>query len=48
MNDGRKTSKAWRIGAIMQGLVLGVLVSVAIVELWTRADDVRLFRYQNF
>ena len=47
-DDAEKHSRARGFGAILQGLVLGVLVSIAIVELWARADDVRLFRYQNF
>ncbi len=45
-NGGR--GRGWRLGAVLQGLILGALVSIAIVELWARADDVRLFRYQNF
>lgn len=47
-DNAEKEKRARRFGAILQGLVLGALVSAAIVELWAQAGDVRLFRYQNF
>lgn len=47
-NGGGKSGGGWRLGAILQGLVLGMLVAAAIVELRSSAGDVRLFRYQNF
>jgi hypothetical protein len=44
-----KSRSAMRlIGAAIQGLLLGALLSVAIVELWATGSDVRLFVYQNF
>lgn len=36
------------LGIVFQGLVLGILLSFAIFELWAQADGVRLFRYQEF
>lgn len=36
------------LGAVTQGLVLGLLVSWAIFELWAKAGGVNLFRYQGF
>lgn len=40
--------KARRIGAVIQGLVLGAFVAVAVVQMWVKSEDVRVFRYQNF
>ncbi len=39
---------AYRAGIIAQGVVLGVLLFLALINLWAEADNVRLFRYQNF
>ena len=36
------------LGAILQGLVLGVLLSLVVVELWTTGADVQLFEYMKF
>ena len=47
-DEPRRTSTARRAGQILQGLVLGLLLSVSVVELWAAADGTRLFRYQNF
>jgi len=43
-------SRRWPfiLGAVIQGLVLGALLSVVVVELWTTAADVQLFEYQKF
>lgn len=50
MNVQRKRGVrgAWLVGAVLQGLILGALLSVAAAELWAQADGVRLFRYQAF
>ena len=52
MNDERPYSTlerfAYFVGATIQGLVLGILVSYAFFELWAIADGVQLFRYQGF
>ncbi len=37
-----------RIGAVLQGLVLGLLLLYAIFVLSDIAEGVRLFRYQGF
>jgi hypothetical protein len=39
---------AARAGAIARGVVLGVLLFAAILELLSTTDAVRLFRYQAF
>jgi hypothetical protein len=39
---------ARRIGAVCQGLILGVLASVALINLFKAANDVQIFRYQGF
>jgi hypothetical protein len=39
---------ARRVGAVCQGLILGVLVSVALINLLKVANDVQIFRYQGF
>ena len=44
---GSKTP-ARHLGALVQGIILGLLVSVAVIELIAISDDVRLFRYQAF
>jgi len=36
------------LGAVLQGLVLGALLSIVVVELWTTGADVQLFEYQKF
>ena len=41
-------SAAFTVGALLRGVILGALVSVAIIEMWAAADGVRVFRYQNF
>lgn len=49
MNSGdHKPGRARNIGAILQGLILGALLAVALVEMWAESGDVRVFRYQNF
>lgn len=45
---GRRLRVARALGIVTQGLVLGLLLSMAIVELATSDADVRLFRYQQF
>jgi len=44
----RKTSKAIVLGRIVQGVVLGVLLTIALSEMATMIGDVRIFRYQGF
>jgi len=39
---------AYYSGIAVQGLVLGLLLTFALVGLWAESDNVRLFRYQNF
>lgn len=36
------------LGRIVQGLILGVLATVALTEIVTAVGDVRIFRYQGF
>ena len=41
--------RSWhRLGAILQGLVLGTLLTWALVNLLTLESGVRIFRYQAF
>ncbi|MCB1749633.1 MAG: hypothetical protein KDK06_20845 [Gammaproteobacteria bacterium] len=51
MSD-RETSaehgRARRIGAVVQGLVLGVLLAVALVQLAVMSTGAAIFRYQGF
>ncbi len=35
-------------GAVVQGLVLGVLLYLAVAMLWVQAGDGRIFQYQGF
>ena len=37
-----------RAGAVLQGLVLGPLVAVAVLNLIRVASDAQIFRYQGF
>lgn len=46
--QGTRRRRGWLVGAVLQGLILGGLLTVAVVELWAQADDVRIFRYQAF
>jgi len=39
---------AYFFGVCLQGLVLGILLIIALSELWATANAVRLFRYQGF
>jgi hypothetical protein len=39
---------AWRLGAALQGIVLGVLLVMAIVQLLQVNTGAHLFRYQGF
>ena len=41
-------NKAKRWGAVVQGLVLGALLFVALLTLAEMHDAARLFRYQGF
>lgn len=43
-----RTPLARRIGAVLQGLLLGALVSVAILNLIEAASGAQIFRYQGF
>ena len=47
MSEG-KTSRWRTLGAVAQGLILGVLLLLALSEMVSIASDVRLFRYQAF
>lgn len=44
----RSVSRFFVLGAVLQGIVLGALLSVAVVELWTTGSDVQLFQYQKY
>jgi hypothetical protein len=44
----RRTDPVKLAGAICQGLVLGLLASVALINLFRVASDVQIFRYQGF
>ena len=35
-------------GAVLQGIVLGLLLFAALVELFSVASGARVFRYENF
>lgn len=39
---------AYKLGVVAQGLILGGLLALALMNLLAEAGDVRLFRYQNF
>jgi hypothetical protein len=39
---------AWRLGAVLQGIVLGVLLVMAIAQLLQVNTGAHLFRYQGF
>jgi hypothetical protein len=46
--DSERVIWAYRLGKIAQGLILGGLLALALMNLLAEAGDVRLFRYQNF
>lgn len=48
MSDKPQTTRWQTLGAIAQGLILGVLLLWALSEMVSIAGDVRLFRYQAF
>lgn len=41
-------TNARRLGAVMQGLLLGPLLFLALVELFAMAQGAGVFRYQGF
>jgi hypothetical protein len=41
-------ARSWRFGALLQGIILGALVWIAVIELVATSDNVRIFRYQAF
>lgn len=41
-------SKLFVLGAVLQGIVLGVLLAIVVVELWATRAGVQLFEYQKF
>ena len=41
-------ARSWYVGAVLQGLVLGLLVFAAVIQLLALAGDLRVFRYQGF
>jgi len=46
--ETQKADYALVLGRIVQGVVLGVLLTVALSEMATMIGDVRIFRYQGF
>jgi hypothetical protein len=50
--DGRDHAEpacaARRLGAVVQGVALGLLVAVAVLNLALVASDAQVFRYQGF
>jgi len=44
----RTVSRLFVLGAVLQGIALGVLLSIAVVELWVTGSDVQLFQYQKY
>ena len=36
------------LGAVIQGVVLGLLLAIVVVELWSTRAGVQLFEYQKF
>lgn len=52
MSENAPKSRAERVaflvGLCLQGLILGVLLTLALLQMWAEVDGVRLFRYQNF
>ena len=39
---------AWWMGAILQGMVLGILVAFALFSLFEASSGSQIFRYQGF
>ena len=48
MSDKPQPDRWQTLGAIAQGMILGVLMLWALSEMASIAGDVRLFRYQAF
>jgi hypothetical protein len=48
LNDRPPGSRARILGACLQGLILGTLLLVAIVQLASSEVGARVFRYQGF
>ncbi len=44
----RITSFAHQLGAIVQGIVLGVLLAIALVQLAVMSSAAQVFRYQGY
>lgn len=47
-NDPDQVKWAYRLGVLAQGLILGGLLALALMNLMVEIGDVRIFRYQNF
>lgn len=47
-NAGRQARRMRRLGAVIQGLLLGGLVCLALLNLMRVATDAQIFRYQGF
>jgi hypothetical protein len=47
-SDGRASRIAYRLGEIVQGLVYGSALTLAVCKLVTLANDTQIFRYQGF
>ena len=47
-SEDPEVSKARLLGMLLQGLVLGLLLWAALVQLMILELDARIFRYQNF
>lgn len=46
--DPNRVKWAYRLGIVAQGVILGGLLALALLNLWVESGDVRLFRYQSF
>lgn len=47
MNDSTR-SRAWKAGAVLQGIVLGILLFLALAQLLMIDRGAQVFRYQGF
>ncbi len=46
--DGSASRIAYRLGEVVQGLVYGSALTLAVCKLVTLANDTQIFRYQGF
>lgn len=44
----KTTALAWRCGATVQGICLGIALAAAIIEIVTLTTGAQVFKYQGF